>query len=162
MDALIGRLFEMRFTLVNSSLISGRSILEQYNLTIERQLSRSMLLRVAYVGTQAHRLLASHDQNPGNIQTCIGLANLANLNANNVLSAPLGNGGTPTSCGTSGSESEYFIPPGTASPRTQLCPLCRPSLLRYQASTVLVLCCLTAERPVEILRVLAEWWGKTE
>jgi hypothetical protein len=89
---------------------------EQYNLTIERQLTKSMLLRVAYVGTQAHRLLASHDQNAGNIQTCIGLANLATLNPNNVLSAPAAGGGTPTSCGTSGSESEYFIPPGTVIP----------------------------------------------
>jgi hypothetical protein len=89
---------------------------EQYNVTIERQLTRSMLVRVAYVGTQAHHLLAAHDQNAGNIQTCIGLANLANLNPNNVLSAPLGSGGTPTSCGTSGSESEYFIPPGTLIP----------------------------------------------
>src|SRR5271163_1954828 len=75
-----------------------------------------MLLRVAYVGTQSHHLLASHDQNAGNIQTCIGLINLANLNANNVLSAPVAAGGTPTSCGPSGSESEYFIPPGTIIP----------------------------------------------
>ena len=89
---------------------------EQYNLTIERQLSKSMLLRVAYVGTQAHHLLASHDQNPGNIQTCIGLSNLFNLNQNFVLSAPAGSGGTPTQCGPSGSESEYFIPPGTVIP----------------------------------------------
>ncbi|HSY58036.1 MAG TPA: carboxypeptidase regulatory-like domain-containing protein [Terriglobales bacterium] len=89
---------------------------EQYNLTLERQLTKSMLMRVAYVGTQSHHLLASHDQNPGNIQTCIGLMNLANLNANNVLSAPAAAGGTPTSCGTSGSESEYFIPPGTVIP----------------------------------------------
>jgi hypothetical protein len=46
---------------------------EQYNLTIERQLSKDMLLRVAYVGTQAHRLLASHDINYGNATTCLDL-----------------------------------------------------------------------------------------
>jgi hypothetical protein len=46
---------------------------EQYNLTLERQLSASMLLRVAYVGTQAHRLLASHDLNYGNPQTCLDI-----------------------------------------------------------------------------------------
>ncbi|HTP43176.1 MAG TPA: carboxypeptidase regulatory-like domain-containing protein [Candidatus Acidoferrum sp.] len=89
---------------------------EQYNLTIERQLSQSMLLRVAYVGTQAHRLLASRDQNAGNIQTCLGLINLSALNPNNVLSAPAGDGGTPTTCGPSGAESEYFIPAGTVIP----------------------------------------------
>lgn len=46
---------------------------EQYNLTIERQLTSDMLLRVAYVGTQAHHLLASHDLNYGNPQTCLDL-----------------------------------------------------------------------------------------
>ena len=49
---------------------------EQYNLTIERQLSKDILLRVAYVGTQAHRLLGSHDLNYGNTQTCLDLAAL--------------------------------------------------------------------------------------
>jgi outer membrane receptor protein involved in Fe transport len=47
---------------------------EQYNLTLERQLSASMLLRVAYVGTQAHHLLASQDLDYGNTQTCLDLA----------------------------------------------------------------------------------------
>src|SRR5579859_3540280 len=49
---------------------------EQYNLTIERQLSASMLLRVAYVGTQGHRLLSSRDLNYGNPQTCIDINNV--------------------------------------------------------------------------------------
>ena len=89
---------------------------EQYNLTIERQLSRDMLFRISYVGTQAHRLLASRDLNAGNIQTCLGLTNLATLNPNNVLSAPASAGGVPTSCGPFGADSEYFIPPGTVIP----------------------------------------------
>ena len=46
---------------------------EQYNFTIERQLTSDMLLRVAYVGTQAHHLLAIHDLNYGNTQTCLDL-----------------------------------------------------------------------------------------
>ncbi|HYK40653.1 MAG TPA: hypothetical protein VEU98_11520, partial [Candidatus Eremiobacteraceae bacterium] len=46
---------------------------EQYNFTIERQLGKDMLLRVAYVGTQAHRLLASRDLNYGNATTCLDL-----------------------------------------------------------------------------------------
>jgi outer membrane receptor protein involved in Fe transport len=50
---------------------------EQYNFTIERQLSASMLLRVAYVGTQAHHLLASHDLNYGNPQTCLDINNIS-------------------------------------------------------------------------------------
>jgi hypothetical protein len=53
---------------------------EQYNITIERQLTKDMLLRVAYVGTQSHHLLASRDLNYGNAQTCL---DLINLNASN-------------------------------------------------------------------------------
>jgi len=49
---------------------------EQYNFTIERQLTSDMLLRVAYVGTQAHRLLAIHDLNYGNTQTCLDINNI--------------------------------------------------------------------------------------
>jgi outer membrane receptor protein involved in Fe transport len=49
---------------------------EQYNFTIERQLTKDMLLRVAYVGTQAHHLLASQDLDYGNAQTCLDISNL--------------------------------------------------------------------------------------
>lgn len=86
---------------------------EQYNLTIERQLTKDMLFRVSYVGTQAHHLLSSTDLNAGNIQTCLGLMAISNANPNNVLSGP---GGTPTDCGPFGADSEYYIPAGTAIP----------------------------------------------
>jgi len=67
---------------------------DQYNLTLERQIGQSMLLRIAYVGTQGHRLLASHDLNYGNSQTCLDLASL-------------GQG-----CGPFGSDSQYsFVLP---------------------------------------------------
>ncbi len=68
---------------------------EQYNLTVERQLTTDMLLRVAYVGTQAHHLLASQDLNYGNSQTCQDLINL--LAVQNI-----GPG-----CGPFGSDSQY-------------------------------------------------------
>jgi Carboxypeptidase regulatory-like domain/TonB dependent receptor len=90
---------------------------EQYNLTVERQLSKDTVLRISYVGTQAHHLLASHDLNPGNIQTCLGLINLSAANQNNVLSAPAAAGGVPTSCGPFSADTEYFIPPGTVIPQ---------------------------------------------
>jgi hypothetical protein len=90
---------------------------EQYNLTLERQLSKDTVLRVSYVGTESHHLLASHDLNPGNIQTCLGLINLANANPNNVLSAPASQGGTPTTCGPFSADTEYFIPGGTVIPQ---------------------------------------------
>jgi hypothetical protein len=48
----------------------------QYNLTIKRELPGNILFQIGYVGTQGHRLLASHDQNAGNAQTCLDLAQL--------------------------------------------------------------------------------------
>ncbi|MGH9714662.1 MAG: carboxypeptidase regulatory-like domain-containing protein [Candidatus Acidiferrales bacterium] len=89
---------------------------DQYNLTLERQLGKAMVLRVAYVGTQAHRLLASRDVNAGNIQACLGLANLAAALPNNVLTAPASAGGVPTACGSFNEDSSYFITPGTVIP----------------------------------------------
>jgi len=50
---------------------------EQYNLTIQRELAKDMVLQVAYVGRQGHRLLASQDLNPGNPQTCLDLQNVS-------------------------------------------------------------------------------------
>ncbi len=74
---------------------------EQYNLTVERQLSASMLLRVAYVGTQAHHLLASQDLNYGNPQTCLDINNIPGQ-----------------SCGTFSSDSSFSftVPAGTTLP----------------------------------------------
>ena len=46
---------------------------EQYNLTIQRELAKDMVLTASYVGRQGHRLLASQDLNPGNPQTCLDL-----------------------------------------------------------------------------------------
>ena len=46
----------------------------QYNLTIKRELPGNMLLQLAYVGSQGHRLLATYEVNPGNPQTCLDLA----------------------------------------------------------------------------------------
>ena len=45
----------------------------QYNFTIQRELSKDMKLQVGYVGSQGHRLLATHDLNYGNSQTCLDL-----------------------------------------------------------------------------------------
>ena len=47
--------------------------MEQYNLTIQRELKGDMLLQIGFVGSQGHRLLASYDLNPGNPLTCLDL-----------------------------------------------------------------------------------------
>ena len=79
---------------------------EQYNLTIERQSPRISCCGYAYVGTQAHHLLASHDLNYGNAETCLEIAAIANANPNNVLTAQ---GGSQTTCSTFSSDSSYYI-----------------------------------------------------
>jgi Carboxypeptidase regulatory-like domain/TonB dependent receptor len=45
----------------------------QYNLTIQRELSRDLKLEIGYVGSQGHRLLATHDINYSNPQTCLDI-----------------------------------------------------------------------------------------
>lgn len=48
----------------------------QYNLSVQREIAKDLLWQINYVGAQGHRLLASHDINAGNPQTCLDLANL--------------------------------------------------------------------------------------
>jgi len=45
----------------------------QYNLTIQRELARDLMLQIGYVGSQGHRLLAGRDINPSNPQTCLDI-----------------------------------------------------------------------------------------
>ncbi len=91
---------------------------EQYNLTIERQLTKDTLLRIAYVGTQDHHLLAIRDLDPGNAQTCL------DLEAVSTFYAPLLPNGSPNpnanaglnsaySCGPFDSDSAYNLPAGS-------------------------------------------------
>ncbi len=47
---------------------------EEYELSIEHQLSKTDLLTVSYVGTQAHRLLSSESANPGNPALCLSVS----------------------------------------------------------------------------------------
>jgi Carboxypeptidase regulatory-like domain len=69
---------------------------EQYELSIERQLSSSTLLSVSYVGAQGHRLLSSLQANPGNEALCLSVSQ-----ANQVMP------GTPT-CGPNGENGVYY------------------------------------------------------
>ncbi len=97
---------------------------EQYNLTVERQLTKDMLLRVSYVGTQAHHLLASHDLNYGNPETCLQLNNI-----------PASGG-----CGPFSADNEYVLPAGTlipnytAAPGTSVVTGCNGLFLPYNGS----------------------------
>jgi len=46
---------------------------EQFNLTIQRELARSAVLTVGYVGSRGHHLLNEIELNPGNAATCQAL-----------------------------------------------------------------------------------------
>ena len=72
----------------------------QYNLSVQRELSRDMKLEISYVGSQGHRLLATHDINYSNPQTCLDLNGI------------LGDG----TCAQFGEDASFFIPAGTVLP----------------------------------------------
>ena len=75
---------------------------DQYNLNIQRQVTPSLMVEVAYVGSQGHRLLATHDLNYSNPQTCLDLHQIATLT-----------GQTSFDCGPFIEDSAFFIPAGT-------------------------------------------------
>jgi hypothetical protein len=43
---------------------------EHYNFSIQRELGKSTVLTLAYVGTQGHKLISQHDADPGNAALC--------------------------------------------------------------------------------------------
>ena len=69
---------------------------EDYNLSIQRELSKSTVLTLAYVGTQGHKLISQTDANPGNAALCMQL---------NAL------GATPM-CKPYGEQTTYTLPNG--------------------------------------------------
>jgi len=74
---------------------------ENYELSLQRQLSGKDLLTVSYVGTQGHRLLSSRSANPGNPALCLSLSQPSEV-------APM----TPT-CGPGGENNIYTRPDGS-------------------------------------------------
>jgi hypothetical protein len=52
---------------------------EQYNLSIQREVMKNTVASIGYVGSQGHRLLATHDISPGLPQPCLDLNNISNL-----------------------------------------------------------------------------------
>ncbi len=78
---------------------------DQYNFTIQRELKGDVLLQIGYVGSQGHRLLASHDLNYGNPQTCKDLIALSSVTGDSSLG-----------CGPFGADSAYTIAAGEIPP----------------------------------------------
>jgi len=78
---------------------------EHYNFSIQRELSRSTVLTLAYVGTQGHKLISQTDANPGNAAFCQQLNAEGAVDTNTGLSNP--------ACGPGGEQDTYQLPNGT-------------------------------------------------
>jgi hypothetical protein len=80
----------------------------QYNLTVQQELARDLMFQLGYVGSQGHRLLAGHDINPSNPQTCLDMFNISQYYADpahqdNALSADY-------ACGPTVEDSQWILP----------------------------------------------------
>ncbi|HET9406067.1 MAG TPA: carboxypeptidase regulatory-like domain-containing protein [Candidatus Sulfotelmatobacter sp.] len=75
---------------------------EHFNLSIQRELSKSTVLTLAYVGTEGHRLIEQEDVNPGNAALCM------QLNSLGAFDQTSGNPG----CGPHGEQDTYTLPLG--------------------------------------------------
>jgi hypothetical protein len=93
---------------------------EHYNFSIQRELSRSTVLTLAFVGTQGHRLISQYDANPGNAALCM------QLNAQGATDLSTGITATPgnPACGPYGEQDTYKLPNGSLvyGTRTRLGP----------------------------------------
>jgi hypothetical protein len=76
----------------------------QYNFNIQRELARNVVLQLGYVGSQGHRLLASHDINAANPQSCLDIIALANNDPTSVSSY-----GAPGSCGPFLEDNQFTV-----------------------------------------------------
>ena len=84
----------------------------QYNFNIQQEIARNVVFQLGYVGSQGHRLLASHDINPANPQTCLGIAALSNTNPAWVTDGS----GNQTTCGPFAEDNPYLISPTAVAP----------------------------------------------
>jgi hypothetical protein len=75
---------------------------EHFNLSIQRELTKSTVLTLAYVGTEGHRLITQSESNPGDPGLCQN-----ELNAPGVIDITAGTPG----CGP-GNENDVFQLPG--------------------------------------------------
>lgn len=95
----------------------------QYNFTVQRQLAHDMKLEVGYVGSQGHRLLATHDINYSNPQTCL---DIANISAANPASVQDGFGNNVT-CGQFLEDAPFVIQQNTVLPNSLHLPYAQNS-----------------------------------
>jgi len=81
--------------------------LEQYTLSVQRQIGKNTVLTANYIGSQSHHLLALLEANPGNPALCLSLSQVNRV-------AP----GTPT-CGPFGESNVYTAASGNVTNGTR-------------------------------------------
>ncbi|MBV8892650.1 MAG: hypothetical protein JO266_11880 [Acidobacteria bacterium] len=82
----------------------------QYNFSIQRELAKNLVFNIGYVGSQGHRLLASHDLNAANPATCVDIINIANANPAAVSGyGTAGTGSAPVTCGPLAEDNQYSV-----------------------------------------------------
>jgi len=86
---------------------------EHFNLTLQRELSKSTVLTVAYVGTEGHRLITQRDANPGSAALC------HQLTAQGAFDVTAGNTAATPGCGP-GNENDVFQLPSAKIPCSTL------------------------------------------
>jgi Carboxypeptidase regulatory-like domain len=99
---------------------------EHFNLSIQRELSKSTVLTVAYVGTEGHRLITQREANPGSAALC------QQLTAQNAIDVTAGTNG----CGP-GNENDVFQLPSATVPCTTLSPTPLPGCVYSTRQTIL-------------------------
>jgi hypothetical protein len=77
---------------------------EHFNFSIQRELSRSTVLTLAYVGTEGHRLITQEDVNPGNAALCMQLTAQGAFDTSQGLSG----------CGPNEEQDTFTLPLGSA------------------------------------------------
>jgi len=88
----------------------------QYNLTIQRELNTSTMLQLGYVGSQGHRLLASHDINPSTPQTCLDIMSVAAESPNSITNPYVTSYGAGANCAPTFEDSQWTISPLATAP----------------------------------------------
>jgi hypothetical protein len=69
---------------------------EEYELSIQHQVSQSDLVTISYVGTQGHRLLSSESANPGDPALCLSVSQASEVALNSATCGPGGENGIYT------------------------------------------------------------------
>jgi Carboxypeptidase regulatory-like domain len=67
-----------------------------YTLSLEREIGKNDLLKVSYVGSQAHHLLAIEPANPGNAALCLSVSQLSQVAPGSPTCRPFSEGGVFT------------------------------------------------------------------